>query len=179
MPLVASSLLMMHRSQQYVPPRAAWNPAAGRNSPRAGSPAGQNMLPARSGSRGDYYEDTNPRFDTTPPSGPTQVQPPQPAEPLYEEAHATAGRARSPAESDRSNFTSISQRGVNPRWEQPHPPMPNQAPPHRRPVQMKQQRQDVLLNNNPDFQLPGSRGPAPGRGGPGMIPGSAYPSNAI
>lgn len=161
-----------------MPPRAAWNQHSGRNSPRAASPAGQHMLPTRSGSRGDYYEDTNPRFDTTPPSGPAQGHPPAHHEPLYEDVHAAVDGARSPAESERSNFTSISQRGVNPRWE-PQPPMPGQGPPTRRPVQAKQQRQDVLLNNNPDFQLPGGRGPGPSRTGPGMIPGSAYPTGAI
>ncbi|OAA42720.1 Actin cortical patch SUR7/pH-response regulator PalI [Metarhizium rileyi] len=165
-------------SPQYVPPRAAWNQNSGRNSPRAASPAGHNMLPTRSGSLGDYYEDTSPRFDTTPPSESTQGHPLlHPGEPLYEDAHAVGSRARSPAESERSNLTSISQRGVNPRWE-PHPPMPNQAPASRRPLQMKQQRQDMLLNN-PDFQLPGSRAPGPNRTGTGMIPGSAYPGGAI
>ncbi|KFG85557.1 pH-response regulator protein palI/RIM9 [Metarhizium anisopliae] len=165
--------------QQYVPPRAAWNQNPGRNSPGAASPGGQNMLPTTTGSRSDYYEDTNPRFDTTPPSGPVQSHHPSAyPEPLFEDAPATGGRARSPAESERSNFTSISQRGVNPRWE-PHPPMPNQAPPNRRPVQVKHQRQDVLLNNNPDFQLPSSRGLGPNRTGTGMIPGSAYPGGAI
>ncbi|KAK2591632.1 regulator of ime2 [Conoideocrella luteorostrata] len=182
------------QDEQYVPPRAAWNQGSGRNSPRAASPAhpyrptperaGQNIPAARTGSRGDYYEDTDPRFDGTPPQtaqgGQMQHQHLHPAhaEAEYEDVHASIGGSRSPAESERSNFTSISQRGVNPRWE-PHPPMPNQGPPLRRPVQQKQQRQEVLLNNNPDFQLPGSRGQVPNRSGPGMIPGSAYPTGAI
>ena len=40
-----------------------------------------------------------------------------------------------------------------------------------------QQRQDMILDN-PDFQIPGgsSRGQTR-RGGAGMIPGSAYPTN--
>jgi hypothetical protein len=92
--------------------------------------------------------------------------------------------ARSPAESDRSNFTSVSQREVNPRWNGGPggygPPMPN-----RRPVNGPQ-RNDILLNSNPDFQLPGGRGGRggyAGRGGRGqappmgasMVPGSSYP----
>lgn len=98
---------------------------------------------------------------------------------MYEDAHAASG-SRSPAESERSTFTSISQRGVNPRWNPP-PPMPGQGlyppPQQRRP---QQQRQDMLLDN-PDFQMPGGGGRAPasrGAGG-GMIPGSAYPTGSI
>lgn len=139
------------------------------------------MPVARTGTRSDYYEDIDPRFDGGEPSQSGHVGPMLHAplhEPVYEDVHAVVGGARSPAESERSNFTSISQRGVNPRWE-PQPPMPNQGPPARRPVQMKQQRQDVLLNNNPDFQLPGARGQGPNRGILGMIPGSAYPTGAI
>lgn len=94
--------------------------------------------------------------------------------------------ARSPAESDRSNFTSVSQRGVNPRWNAGTGGPGYGAPvPNRRPVNAPQ-RNDILLNSNPDFQLPGGRGGRggfPGRGGRGqpppmgasMIPGSAYP----
>lgn len=87
--------------------------------------------------------------------------------------------ARSPAESDRSNFTSVSQRGVNPRWNGGGgygAPMP------RRPVPQQQQQTDMLLNSNPDFMLPGgrggrgfsrggARGPSPNR----IVPNSAYP----
>jgi hypothetical protein len=79
--------------------------------------------------------------------------------------------SRSPAESERSNFTSISQRGINPRWNPPMPPPPapgsygvgvgggggNLMVP-RRPVN----RTDILLNSNPDFELP-SRGAGPSR----------------
>lgn len=99
---------------------------------------------------------------------------PPTSEPLYEDVHATVDGSRSPAESERSNFTSISQRGVNPRWN-PHPPMPNQHMPVRRQVQ---QRQDMILDN-PDFQLPGARGAKPKGGNQGMVPGSAYPGGQI
>jgi hypothetical protein len=55
---------------------------------------------------------------------------------------------RSPAHSDGSHFTSISQRGVNPAWIRPG---------QRRAKQSS--RDDILFDSNPDFQLP------PGRGG--------------
>ncbi|KAK1454300.1 hypothetical protein CCUS01_10594 [Colletotrichum cuscutae] len=170
----------------YVPPRQAWN--QNQASSRTASPLQQQrsaeMLnrssPAPAAS--DYYEDVDPRFADAPAPAPAQragpppgLQVPLPAPNMYDDAHADAG-ARSPgAESDLSNFTSISQRGVNPRWN-PAPPMPGygQPMPPRRPVQ--QRRQDMLLNNNPDFELPGSRlGPPSRAGGTGMIPGSAYP----
>ncbi len=92
--------------------------------------------------------------------------------------------SRSPAESERSNFTSVSQRGVNPRWNPGAgpggygPPMP--MPMNRRPV-APPQRNEILLNSNPDFELPGRAGRgAPKGGGPrgppsgGMVPRSAY-----
>ncbi|KAG5926059.1 hypothetical protein E4U42_003693 [Claviceps africana] len=177
--------------EHYLPPQTPWNRNSRGQSPRTASSAhsyrptpeqstSSNMPYGRTGPRSDYYEDIDPKFEKMPPqtghAGPMPQTPPP--EPAFEDVHAVVGGARSPAESERSNFTSISQRGINPRWE-PQPPMPNQGIPPRRPVPAKQQRQDVLLNNNPDFQLPGSRGQAPGRGVPGMIPGSAYPNGAI
>ena len=72
--------------------------------------------------------------------------------------------SRSPAASEASNFTSISQRGVNPDWRPPPGqgyPVGAGGVPNRRPVPQHQQR-DVLLAGNPDFELPGA-----GRGGRG------------
>lgn len=171
--------------RQYAPPRAAWNQGDGRSSPRTPSPLvtapsaaelpGGNAPPvaqqATAGGNSNYYEDVDPRFasNTPPGSSSNNLQPP-PIEPIYEDVHANNPGARSPAESERSNFTSISQRGINPRWNPNPPPMPYQQVPPRRPVNQQQQRQDMLLDN-PDFQLPNSRS---GRG-PGMVPGSAYP----
>jgi len=96
--------------------------------------------------------------------------------------------SRSPAESDRSNFTSVSQRGVNPRWNGGQSGYGGSGPmPNRRPVNATP-RNDILLNSNPDFQLPGGRGRGggPGRGripgqipGGGIVPGSAYPGGAL
>lgn len=70
---------------------------------------------------------------------------------------------QSPAFSEQTNFTSISQRPINPRWQ---PPL-SQHPQGR-----SQQRNTPLLSGNPDFELPtipqgrGGRGRPP----PGVIP---------
>ncbi|SZF00553.1 unnamed protein product [Blumeria hordei] len=67
----------------------------------------------------------------------------------------------SPAESEYSNFTSVSQRGVNPQWNgdttgELKDPKYNRDPvPIRKPTQ---QRNDVLLSGNPDFSIPAARG---------------------
>lgn len=80
---------------------------------------------------------------------------------------------RSPATSDASHFTSVSQRGINPNWRPPPGSMgpgmgPGRGPPPNR------NNNDILLNANPDFSLPGmgpagrGRGGFRGRGGSGM-----------
>lgn len=162
-----------------MPARAAWNQDNGRNSPHNSPPPNHVRPVAELGSnspgpasRGDYYEDIDPRFAGQPAPSPYNQQPP-PLEPAFDDARLNAGGARSPTGSERSNFTSISQRGVNPRWNPP-PPMPNQYGPPRRPPP-QQQRQDMILDN-PDFQIPGRR---PGGRGPGIVPGSAYPNGAL
>lgn len=145
------------------------------------------------GSGGNYYEDVDPRFagDSSsaatprPPGGlPPHMQ--LQSKSSYEDMNSGS---RSPADSERSTFTSISQRGVNPRWrpgaDQAPPPMPayggpQQGPIGRRPV--GQPRPDVL-DSNPDFQITGSasgglpRHGSPRVGGPGggMVPQSSYP----
>lgn len=162
----------------YVPPRQAWNQGPGRNSPvvpsplnvpsrpadlqpSRGSPAAQQAVPAPS----EYYEDVDPRF-----AGPGIHTPaPHPIQTTntYEDIPDIPSEPRSPAaESDGSNFTSISQRGVNPRWNPPLPPM---VP--RRPVN----RPTDVLSSNPDFQLP-TRG---SRKNGAMVPGSAYPAGVM
>ncbi|KAK1255979.1 hypothetical protein MKX07_008238 [Trichoderma sp. CBMAI-0711] len=159
---------------QFAPSRAQWNQEAGRNSPRvpvANSPRGP--TPNMSGMaapvvdanrKGDYYEDVDPRFDQTVYTPPRRQTPPPPLQLNavdYEDIRGPASGTRSPAESEHSNFTSISQRGINPQWS-PQPPVPQ-----RRPVQ---QRHDMILDN-PDFKLPGGRATAAGkRRGPGMMP---------
>lgn len=151
----------------------------------------------RQSSGDNYYEDVDPRFVDQPPqntltqgvvapgyanggsSGSLQPLGGMDGNNSYEDIQSGS---RSPAESERSNFTSVSQRGVNPRWNGGGngygPPMPNQ---NRRPPP---QRNDILLNSNPDFQLPGGRGGRNGGGrgrmpGGGMVPGGAYPGGAL
>ncbi|KAI0172735.1 pali-domain-containing protein [Hypoxylon sp. FL1284] len=162
------------QDESYVPPRQAWNQGPGRSSPGVPSPlhvptrppqrnAGTPPPPQQQSAAdaGNYYEDVDPRF-TEPSSRPQQPGP------SYEDLPP---QPRSPAISEQSSFTSISQRGVNPRWNPPPGQGYNQPMPPRKPVG----RNEVnVLNSNPDFQLPSSRGGAgPMRGG--MIPGSAYP----
>ncbi|KAF5878585.1 putative ph-response regulator protein pali rim9 protein [Botrytis fragariae] len=157
----------------------------------------------RDNSNDTYYEDVDPRFADPAPAPATKSSLTIPAalniaaqssnnnydpnshlhpNPLsnldgnnsYNSLEELQSGQRSPAESERSTFTSVSQRGINPRWNggasgYAGPPMPNRRPAAR--------REDVLLNDNPDFALPIGRG---GRGPPrvmrgGMIPNSAYP----
>lgn len=131
----------------------------------------------------DYYEDVDPRFDTShPPPEPNpavpaslvpgygpgsaqpRAQPPNdnsggflsadgPVDPSSSNEDVNDG-SRSPAASEASHYTSISQRGVNPQWRGGHggyggPPMPR--------------RNDMMLEGNPDFMVPG--GARGGRGG--------------
>lgn len=182
------------------------------------APAAQGRSPPPAPAAGTYYEDADPRFDNDQPQFQPQQQQPyvHPARgPPRASSRNSANRtpvplntnnpnqqydeippgARSPAESDRSNFTSISQRGVNPRWQPPPMPMgyPGSIPP-RRPVRGPDPGQ-MVLDGNPDFALPGqgrrNMGPSPpaaavmhrpgmdemGRSTQGVhVPGSAYPA---
>jgi hypothetical protein len=141
----------------------------------AGSP--EPAVPRAGSAAGTYYEDVDPRFENIAPGLAPGQHTPRPTPPPIQTRNDTYPEhlppgARSPAESERSNFTSISQRGVNPRWNPgPAPPHPGAIP--RRPVN----RSDGILNSNPDFELPGGRN-TPSRGG-GMTPGSAYPTGPI
>ena len=136
-----------------------------------------------------YYEDVDPRFASDPepmPSGPPGGHPipqlltpgggqyhgespdsftnrPPPMTNSYEDLPG----ARSPAESEDTNFTSVSQRGVNPNWRPGQPGEFNSLAPMRRPPPAQAQaRRDVLLAGNPDFEIPGM-GPPGRRGGRG------------
>lgn len=170
----ATNLLTDFDRNTYVPPRQAWNQNTGRNSPRLPSPlsnaAGPAELPTNLGNApsqpsmapGEYYEDVDPRFAEPPPA-----QRPATNAPLAATANSYEDippGSRSPAPSDRSNFTSISQRPINPRWN-PNPPgspPPIQGggygngPVPRRPTN---QATNLILDSNPDFQVP-LRGPA-------------------
>lgn len=151
--------------------------------PRSQGPDG--VKPAPAPAESDYYEDIDPRFAdqaetgnpntaslalTHPSLAPVPLNIPTSSSNPYEELPAGA---RSPAESERSTFTSISQRGVNPRWNggPSNPPILSQQV-SRRPVPPRGPAGPDILNDNPDFQLPagGAR-----RGG-GTIPNSAYPT---
>lgn len=175
---------VMHPSMMPQPLNGSRSDLAlARNSP---GPAGARQRTS------EYYEDVAPRFATPDPISargtpvpqqngarlPPPINPPRGPHD-YEDM---PDGARSPAASERSTFTSISQRGINPRWNPPPPSMmPGYGPvPQRRP---SQNRNDMLLNSNPDFELPsnrGGRGNSPPRGpGAGMIPGSAYPNGQL
>jgi hypothetical protein len=133
-----------------------------------------NRSPAARPMSGDnYYEDVEPRFaeprEAAPSSiavpsllvpglGPAGEKPP----PLTIPDGNFADGPRSPAASEISQFTSISERPVNPLWQPP--PMPRRGP--------LPPRQDMLLANNPDFEVPVDRGQGSrvGRGGPMIAP---------
>ncbi|KAI9841635.1 MAG: regulator of ime2 [Sclerophora amabilis] len=154
---------------------------------------------ARAGSGDNYYEDVDPRFAEPPPTqAASRPALPPDLQPGYDPAmnrthspgqhlHPTNDRqqsyehlhdaSRSPAASDTSNYTSVSQRGVNPDW---HPSMSgegNVVP--RRPVQGPSR--DVIFASNNDFELPngrgrGGRGVGRGARTPGQIPPMAGPA---
>jgi hypothetical protein len=161
----------------YVPPRQGWagagasglNPAA-----RAAElPTSKSPLGNKRASADNYYEDVDPRFVEGPGVPPSHDDRKANVAPLAlgldEDSHIPPG-SRSPSE--RSEFTSVSQRGVNPAWNQTGYPMP----PNRRGMNAQPQRADVL-NSNPDFEVPGGprRGKSPGQlTGAGMVPSSAY-----
>ena len=155
--------------------------------PTANSAVGSYRAPSRprvhSGGSDVYYEDVDPRFAAeSDPAPPVQQRgaplpgslAPGPAHGMHDVPLARTGSyedlpgARSPAESETSNFTSVSQRGVNPNWRPGGPgDTAGQFPPNvmRKPMQAQvQERRDLLLGNNPDFELPIPR-PGRGRGG--------------
>ena len=180
---------------RYVPPRAAWGDGVARAAtpPRTtGTPVAdrrsppqvhETSVPAPSRARlssDNYYEDVDPRFaDQAPQSNiPTVLMPggqkedqyspdSQPRHPL--QTTASYDSVQDGPSSEASNFTSISERGINPQWQAEHSGygmggVPNRGPPPT-------QQRDFLLANNPDFELPNSRGGrGPGRGGRGGMP---------
>ncbi|RMD44791.1 hypothetical protein DV735_g363, partial [Chaetothyriales sp. CBS 134920] len=185
---------------QSAPPPLA-DPVGATYAQRPGRPR------VNSGGSDVYYEDVDPRFAPSgpmpaelaassgsvahipPPSGrneeasnipiPQQLNPPIKSFSSYEDLPG----ARSPAESEASNFTSVSQRGVNPNWRPGYGPDNfNSFGPAARPGPAPaQQRRDVLLAGNPDFELPTiSRPSARGgiRGGlrGGLVPRRPVPS---
>ena len=174
-------------------------------------PAIQSPAHARINSGDNYYEDVDPRFVEVEPLNAT-IQPPpslipgygmaqsanvpnhaensqghlHPSDSInrdqsYEDLHSAS---RSPAESDHSHYTSVSQRGINPNWR----PGPGYAesgglPSRQRMLPYAQQQQqhaqhqrDMLFQGNDEFELPNS--PArlgAGQRGTGRMPGGALP----
>ena len=144
---------------------------------------------ARVNSSDNYYEDVDPRFSSADPSSsalgniPTLLVPggntgdhldPYSGQQQRHQLQPTSSydSVNDGPESDASNFTSISQRGVNPEWQAEHNPqgyatggVPNRAPPQQR---------DFLLASNPDFEVPGARG-GRGHGGRGGRGGGPMP----
>ncbi|RWA12024.1 hypothetical protein EKO27_g3063 [Xylaria grammica] len=182
---VTSDTSKYSQDEHYIPPRQAWNQGPGRASPSVTPSQAPSQPQEMNGAarsppppvtlNGGYYEDIDPRFaEPSPRAQPTT----QEGLTSFDDPHLAPG-ARSPTISERSGFTSVSQRGINPRWNPPAGQGYGQQMPPRRPVN----RNDVnILNSNPDFQLPSRRGGSgsPARGGAGggaggMIPGSAYP----
>lgn len=176
-----------------MPARAAWahgeTTTAPAELPTANSAVGtlKGTRPHRVNSGGSdvYYEDVDPRFAEEQehvPELPQQHVPHllQPGGHTYhDESPDSSGHppqvmtnsyedlpgARSPAESETSNFTSVSQRGVNPNWRPGHGGEFNSFAPRRPAPQQAQMRRDVLLAGNPDFEIPGMTPNRRGRGG--------------
>ena len=197
------------------PPRAGWHEAAtippGPPPGQGGLAYVESRRPrVNSGGSDIYYEDVDPRFAPPEPMPPPHPQPQvmpriltpggrnydDPHAPIPQQANVVGNNgnnsyedlpgARSPAESETSNFTSVSQRGVNPNWRPGYGPDNfNSLGPGQRPAARQQQmRRDVLLAGNPDFELPGMgagrrgggsrggmRGGGGGGGGMGMMRG--------
>ncbi|KKA27904.1 hypothetical protein TD95_004199 [Thielaviopsis punctulata] len=148
---------------------------------------------------GDYYEDVDPRYaadipaNSMTPEQPRKILLPPPEVTIYDVADGNSPRSPG-AESDLSNFTSISQRGINPRWNPDAPPvppfgnrgpngpmngpLPNRGPPgpmggaspNRGPPGPRGPNGMRGPSPNRGPGGPGMRGPSPGRGpgGPGM-----------
>lgn len=174
------------------------------------------QAPAYSNDRSsDYYEDVDPQFAEParahPPPMPTSLVPGGYAQPNVSNPNFLAAPpplntngsdpslprtasyddlpegSRSPAASEASHFTSVSQRPVNPNWRPEMGAPAGQFPPYgpgqgRRPLRPE----DVILEANaanPDFAIPGmpgrGRGRGRGRGGRGGLMGPPPPATMI
>ncbi|KAL4873550.1 SUR7/PalI family-domain-containing protein [Aspergillus spectabilis] len=148
-PISPSSLYS--RTPSYSHPRTNWGQQTHQSS-EPHLPYQQNQQPTqprhiRSHSGSLYYEDADPVYTSRNESAVGNPQLPSALTPgnSGEQKSKEIGveRPSSPAASEVSHFTSISERPINPKWRPP--PMPAQA--------AQQKRVDVLLENNPDFDL--------------------------
>ncbi|KAK5197494.1 regulator of ime2 [Exophiala xenobiotica] len=193
--------------EDFAQPRSPGRFAAPVELPSTGSHVGgYGGTPRRarvnSGGSDVYYEDVDPRFASDPATMPPMPSNPQmqalsvpplltPGQPQYRpdsvgglpqtNSYEDLPGARSPAESETSNFTSVSQRGVNPNWRPGNGGEFSSLGPMR-PRREHQVKRDVLLAGNPDFEIPGMSvpgrmGPREGRGGMrgGMTMGGGPP----
>ena len=168
---------------RYVPARANWN--ANTNGPQLNPPTHSSPPPqvTKSSPRArrksePYYEDVDPRFSQDHSMNvPTLLVPGGQArsgelEPRGQhiglQPSASYDSVQDGPLSESSNFTSISERGINPQWqsEQQRYQYGTGGVPNRQPQggAIAQQR-DFLLSSNPDFELGGPRGKFSGRGG--------------
>ncbi|KAL2831099.1 SUR7/PalI family-domain-containing protein [Aspergillus cavernicola] len=137
-PISPSSLYS--RSPSYLPPRTNW----GQQTYESNEPNQPRHIRSPSGSL--YYEDSDPVYTSrnepavSNPRLPSVLTPGNSGEQKLKANEVE--RPSSSAASEVSHFTSISERPINPNWRPP--PMPAQA---------VQQKRDVLLENNPDFDL--------------------------
>lgn len=139
----------------------------------------------------DYYEDVDPRFAeparvVPPPALPSSLMPggfssnpnllsaPNSSDPNLPRTASyddLPDGARSPAASEASHFTSVSQRPINPEWRPELGAAAGQFAPYNARRPLKQQDRILEANaENPDFALPGAvsgRGRGRGRGGGG------------
>ena len=193
-----SPLNVTHR--EYVPPRNNWatggrggtppvppiNTANFTNSPVELPTAFSSNSPTRVPKAG-YYEDVDPRFAEKNPAPPTEIPAslipgysgnlqipggnPQSGQPRPSDVD---DGNRSPAASITSNFTSVSQRPVNPNWN-PTGPAGSQSVAPRRPTPQQQAQERDIIDSNPGFQISADRGTGRGINLPGQIPGTGDP----
>ncbi|RAL12214.1 putative pH signal transduction protein PalI [Aspergillus homomorphus CBS 101889] len=166
-PISPSSLYS--RTPSYNHPRAGWAQAepAAHHSPSPMHAYGSTQRHARSPST-DYFEDADPRFANPNESavGNTRLPPALTPGAIGERKPTddSAEAPNSPTTSEVSHFTSISQRPINPRWRPP--PVP------------AQQKHDVLLENNPDFDLRAGAGRGGLAGAGSRMPPLSIPRDA-
>lgn len=124
-------------------------------------PTSRSPQHVRSNSGNNYYEDVDPRFavkqEESHAQFPSALIPGPAGKPTPPDPPDVPNGSCSPTPSETSHFTSISEGPVNPRWRPPLPPGP-------------QQKTDIVLENNPDFELPATLKRGAGVGVAGRMP---------